>query len=325
MSIVSYPAYGTATGFEGVIPTPHFRSGPNWSASLTDWTLLDDHLSKVRRFQQTLALPTFVEGFGFWTGEDVRVEFRPADSGTGIVFVRTDLDDQPRIPAHVRYREPKPRQTSLSIGEARVDMIEHLMAALAAMRIDNCEIWVDGAEMPGMDGSSQPFYQALRKAGVTAQKSLKPVKIVREPLRIGNEKSYIAVKPVASFETVFRYHMDYGACKAIETQDYTFSPSKDVFARELMLCRTFLTKTEADALLSMGLCQRVTYKNVLVFGENGPIDNTLHFANECARHKVLDMLGDFALSPFELIGEFDAHCSGHQLNADCLEYLITHG
>ncbi|MCL2303831.1 MAG: UDP-3-O-acyl-N-acetylglucosamine deacetylase [Planctomycetaceae bacterium] len=324
MSVVSYSTSGIRTSrSEGVVPAPHFRPGPNWSASLTDWALLDDHLSKVRRFQQTLALPTYVEGFGFWTGEDVRVEFRPADCGTGIVFVRTDLDDQPRIPAHVRHREMKARQTSLSLGEARVDMIEHLMAALAIMRIDNCEVWVDGAEMPGLDGSSKPFYQVLKKAGTAVQKSLKPVKIVREPFVIGNEKSYIAVKPVTSFETVFRYHLNYGTCRAIGTQHYTHLPSKDAFARELVSCRTFLTKTEADALLSQGLCQRVTYKNVLVFDENGPIGNSLYFPNECARHKVLDMLGDFALSPFELVGEFDAHCSGHQLNADCLTYLIT--
>jgi len=88
-------------------------------------------------------------------------------------------------------------------------------------------------------------------------------------------------------------------------------------------CRTFLTKAEADGLLSQGLCQRVTYQNVLVFDENGPIGKTLHFPNECARHKILDMLGDFALSPFDWVGEFDAHCSGHQLNADCVKYLIS--
>ena len=323
MSVVLSPPGTRTAQFEGVIPAPHFRSGPDWSASLTDWELLEDRLAKVQRFQQTLALPTYVEGFGFWTGEDIRVEFRPADCGTGIVFVRTDLDGEPRIPAHVRYREAKPRQTSLSIGDARVDMIEHLMAALAAARIDNCEIRVDGPEMPGMDGSSKPFYQALQKAGVAHQRSLKPVKIVQEPFVIGNEKSFIAVKPSASFETVFRYHLDYQTHPVIGEQNYTYVPSKDIFARELMPCRTFLTKAEADYLLSKGLCQRVTYQNVLVFDESGPIENELHFFNECARHKVLDMLGDLALSPFELIGEFDAHCSGHQLNADCLEYLIT--
>jgi len=286
--------------------------------------LLDDNLSKVRRFQQTLAFPAVVDGFGFWTGEDVRVEFRPAESGTGIVFVRSDLDGHPRIPAHVQYRETKARQTSLSIGETRVDMIEHLMAALAAMRIDNCEIRIDRPEMPGMDGSSKPFYQALKKAGVVEQRSLKPTKIVRNPFLIGDEKSYIAVKPATSYETVFRYRLNYETCKAIGAQDYSFSPSKkDAFARELVNCRTFLTKAEADALLSQGLCQRVTYQNALVFGDNGPIDNVLHYPNECARHKVLDMLGDFALVPFDLIGEFDAHCSGHQLNADCVKFLMT--
>ncbi len=328
MSVISYSTVpGAATGLEAVIPSPHFpiphRPGPDWSASLTDWELLEDRLAKVRRFQQTLALPTFVEGFGFWTGEDIRVEFRPADCNTGIVFVRTDLDGEPRIPAHVRYREAKARQTSLALGNVRVDMIEHLMAALAAMRIDNCEVWVDGPEMPGMDGSSKPFYQALKKAGTAPQKALKPVRIVQEPFRIGNEKSYILAKPSPSFETVYRYHLCFDKCRAIGTQNYSLTLSADAFARDIMHCRTFLTKEEADGLLSMGLCKRVTHKNVLVFNDSGPIGNALFHPDECARHKVLDMVGDFALAPFDWIGEFEAHCSGHQLNADCVRKLIT--
>ena len=327
MSVLSYPSVSEPLlGFDRDVPSPHFplprTQAPNWSAMQTDWELLEDRLTKIRRFQRTLAQPTFVEGFGFWTGEDIRIEFRPAESNMGIVFVRTDLDGEPRIPALVQYRESKARQTSLAIGNVRVDMIEHLMAALAAVQVDNCEIWVDGPEMPGMDGSALPFYNALHKAGTKEQKAFRPVRIIQEPFRVGNDQSYIIARPSSSFETVYRYHLNFERCGAIGTQDYTFHFSSDSFAQDIMNCRTFLTKEEAEGLLSMGLCKRVTHKNVLVFDEYGPIGNTLHFPDECARHKVLDMVGDFALAPFDWIGEFDAHCSGHQLNADCVKRIL---
>ncbi len=113
------------------------------------------------RYQNTIAEPVSVEGFGYWSGLDVRVEFRPAEPHTGIVFVRTDLPRLCRIPAQVTNRIEIPRRTSLRAHGFTVEMVEHVMASLAGLQIDNCEIWVNRAEMPGCDGSSRPFVDAL--------------------------------------------------------------------------------------------------------------------------------------------------------------------
>ena len=118
---------------------------------------------ELTRKQQTIAATAVVKGVGYWSSRDVRVEFRPADPDTGLVFVRDDLPGCPRIPATIAHRTDCPLRTNLRAGQAGVDMVEHVMAALAGMQIDNCEIRVNQAEMPGCDGSSLPFVTALRR------------------------------------------------------------------------------------------------------------------------------------------------------------------
>ena len=126
------------------------------------------------RKQRTIAAPAAVEGVGYWSGRDVRVEFRPAAANAGIVFVRRDLPGCPRIPATVANRIEMPLRTMLHRGEASVEMVEHIMAALAGLQIDNCEIWVDQPEMPGCDGSCLPFVEALQEAGIVEQDAPRP-------------------------------------------------------------------------------------------------------------------------------------------------------
>ena len=117
-------------------------------------------LSYAQRNERTISNPAVVEGFGYWSGRDVRVEFRPAPPGTGLVFVRSDLSADARIPANVEHRVEVPRRTVLRRGAASVEMIEHVLAALSGLQIDNCEIWVDQPEMPGLDGSSLKFVES---------------------------------------------------------------------------------------------------------------------------------------------------------------------
>ena len=141
------------------------------------------------RNQRTIAAPVVVEGVGYWSGCDVRVEFRPAEANTGVVFVRSDLKDCPRIPATVEYRVEIPRRTVLQNGEASVEMVEHIMAALPGLQIDNCELWVNQAEMPGCDGSSQPFVEALCATGMVEQNAIRHRHVIRSPIRMGNSDS----------------------------------------------------------------------------------------------------------------------------------------
>ena len=275
------------------------------------------------RNQRTIAEPTAVEGFGYWSSRDVRVEFRPAEANTGIVFVRGDLPGRPRIPASVANRLETPRRTSLRCGEAGVDMIEHVMAALAGLRIDNCEVWASAAEMPGCDGSSQPFVEALDAGGIVVQDAPRARRVNVETIRLGTAESWVEVRPVNDESFLLCYQLDYGPQSPIGRQTLELALTPDVFRRELAPCRTFLLKSEADWAQSQGLGRRTTCRDLLVFGPDGPIENQLRFPDECVRHKVLDMVGDLALAGCDLAGRFSAFRSGHRLNAELVQVLLS--
>ncbi|MDR2114956.1 MAG: UDP-3-O-acyl-N-acetylglucosamine deacetylase [Planctomycetaceae bacterium] len=285
-------------------------------------TLFSGSFKEKFRFQNTIAQRVIIRGFGFWTGEDVCLDIRPAEPDTGIIFVRSDLMGTPSIPALVEYREEKPRQTSLVNGNARVDMVEHLLAALKALQIDNCEIWTDRPEMPGFDGSSQPFILVLKQAGIQTQSTIRKIRIVTRSFRVGNESQQINVMPNRYGSNSYQYTLVPCEGYAIEQQDYQFDLAFQAFYDEIMPCRTFLSKREADYLLEQGLCRRVTPKDVLVLAEGGPLDNTFRFPNECARHKILDMVGDFSLVDCDWVGTFESWRGGHSLNAECVKQLL---
>jgi len=277
--------------------------------------------SKSFRCQNTIAQSVEISGFGFWTGKDVTVQFRPAPPNSGLVFVRKDLPGQPRIPAIVDHRIEKLRQTSLAIGDVGVDMVEHVLASLYGLRIDNCEIWTDQPEMPGLDGSSQAFVAALNEAGIVGQAARRPIKIVTRAFFVGNERSYIIVTTNRNGGCEFQYTLDPEEGYPFREQRCQFDLSPENFCKELAHTRTFITRREADELLARGLCQRVTPQNVLVLTEEGPIENHFRYDNECARHKTLDMVGDFALLGCDLVGTFESFRGSHALNAECVRQL----
>ncbi len=284
--------------------------------------LFSHSVKQTFRLQQTISSVVRVKGFGFWTGEDVCVEFRPARPDTGVVFIRTDLDGTPQIPADIRFREEKPRQTSLVKGDARVDMIEHLMAAVKSLRIDNCEIRIDRPEMPGFDGSSRPYVMALETAGTLKQPAIRKIRLVTQGGRVGNDEQWIDILPSRSGKNVYQYELVPGVGYSINRQEYDFDLTQENFSTEIMACRTFLARHEADYLRDRGLCQRVTPRDVLVLDEGGPLENEFRFEDECARHKILDMVGDFALTDCDWIGTFRSYRGGHALNAEAVKYLL---
>ncbi len=275
--------------------------------------------------QTTIADCVRVGGFGYFSGTDVTVEFRPAKVDSGITFVRRDLDPPARIPARVENRVESPRRTSLVRGKARVEMIEHVMAALFGLRIDNCEVWVDAAEMPGGDGSSAAFVAALDSVGCVAQPAARPKLIVREVTRLGDDESWIEARPVRDGSFTVKFRLDYTNAPAIGRQTVRFRVTPEVFRRELAPCRTFLLREEAEWLRSQGLGSRVGYQDLLIFDDEGPIENELRFDDECARHKALDVVGDLGLAGCQLVGEFVAHRSGHRLNSELVRALLQEG
>jgi UDP-3-O-acyl N-acetylglucosamine deacetylase len=275
------------------------------------------------RKQRTIAAPARVEGVGYWSGREIRVEFRPAASDAGIVFVRSDLPGCPRIPASVFHRTETPRRTTLHCGDAGVDMIEHVMAALAGLQVDNCEVWVDEQEMPGCDGSAQPFVAALDAAGIVEQNAARRTSVIRQIVRLGSERSWIEARPCCSGKTILRYELDYGAGTAIGRQSLEVTLSPKLFHLSLAPCRTFLLESEAAALQAQGLGQQATCKDLLVFDSHGPIDNQLRFPDECVRHKLLDLVGDLAMAGCDIVGRIVAYRSGHRLNAEMVRAILA--
>ncbi len=299
-------------------------SDQDYDYSIAPGIFVLNSIRQTFRLQNTIGRAVSIDGFGFWTGEDVSVEFRPAEPDSGLVFVRADLPGMPRIPARVEFREEKPRQTSLVCGQARVDMVEHLLAALRGLKIDNCEIVVDKPEMPGLDGSSKLFVEVLEQAGMATQPAVRKIRLVTRAFSLGNDEQRIRVSPGRNGCNSYRFTLVPTEDYPISRQDFQCDLSRRAFRRDIMACRTFLAKYEADYLQDMGLCARVTPRDVLVLTDEGPLNNEFRCENECARHKVLDMIGDFALVDCDWVGHFESYRGGHSLNAECVKHLLEH-
>ena len=276
----------------------------------------------VARRQRTLARPAFVTGFGYFSGRDVRVEFWPAAENAGITFVRHDIGPAAQVPARAALRLDMPRRTTLELGGVRVEMVEHVLAALAGVRVDNCEVWVNAPEMPGCDGSASAFVEAMDAAGVVEQR--RPVRqiVVERSIRVGDERSWIEAQPPRSAGLSVSYELDFGDGTPIGRQIFALDITPDTFRRELANCRTFIPQEAAQGMLAQGIGQRVTPRDLLIFGPHGPIDNELRFDDECVRHKLLDVIGDLALTGREIIGHVVAHCCGHSLHAELAKQLL---
>ncbi|MEX0612356.1 MAG: UDP-3-O-acyl-N-acetylglucosamine deacetylase [Pirellulales bacterium] len=276
----------------------------------------------VARRQCTLDRPVSVTGFGYFSGRDVQVEFWPAAENSGITFVRHDIGPAARVPALAALRVDAPRRTNLELNGIRVEMVEHVLAALAGLRVDNCEVWVDAPEMPGCDGSAQAFVEAIDAAGIIEQRSAVRQILVDTTVRVGGNDRWIEAQPPRSAGLSITFDLDYGAHTAIGRQTYAIDLTPGSFRRELASCRTFIQDEVAQAMLAEGRGQRVTPRDLLIFGAHGPIDNTLRFPDECVRHKLLDVVGDLALTGCEIVGHVVAYRCGHQLHAELAKRLL---
>lgn len=281
------------------------------------------HSSFVPRRQRTLARAAAVSGIGYWSADDVRVEFRPAPENSGITFIRGDLSSAPRIPAALASRSDAARRTNLVAGEGRVEMVEHILAPLYALGIDNCEVWVDACEMPGCDGSSRDYLEALDKAGIVEQSAPRRQLKIQQHIRLGNDNAWIEARPATGEGLTVQVRLDFRHAAAIGRQQITRQVTPEIFRSDLASARTFILKSEADALLLQGMCRRTTYRDLLVFDEAGPIDNPLRFPDECVRHKALDLVGDLALAGCDIHGQVTASCAGHRMHAELVQALLA--
>jgi len=279
----------------------------------------------AERRQRTLKRNAEIQGFGLFSGEDVCLRFHPAPADTGIVFRRVDLKGQPDLPVCLELLESTHRRTSIVRGNARVELTEHVLAALAGLQIDNCLIEIDAAEVPGVDGSCRPFVEEFLSVGIEEQEAIRSTLRVDRMWEAGNAggDANVKIQPHLSDSLVITYHLDYGNQSPIPPQTFTINVTPDSFLREIAFARTFVLEAEVAALRAAGYGARVTEKDLLVYGEEGVIGNTLRAPDECVRHKILDAIGDFALLGCDLVGHITAWRSGHHLNQQLAQKIAA--
>ncbi|MFN3230248.1 MAG: UDP-3-O-acyl-N-acetylglucosamine deacetylase [Asticcacaulis sp.] len=272
--------------------------------------------------EHTLAGPAICAGVGIHTGARVRLSIRPSAAGTGIVFVRSDVHDRDnRIPATAASVTQTTLGTVITNADGvSVSTIEHIMAALAALGIDNAVIELDGPEVPIMDGSALPFVQLLDRAGFRRQDLPQQVIEVLEPVVVTEGDKSAALYPCDRFEVRFEIVYD---SKAVGHQIVDLEITEDSFRQELASARTFGFVHEVEALRARGLARGGSLENAVVIdGDDVMNPEGLRYDNECVRHKALDAVGDLYVLGMPLKARFVGIKAGHSLNNALVRALL---
>lgn len=247
----------------------------------------------------------------------------PGEPNSGVVFVREQGDYRARIPAIVQNVLNRPRRTCLRNGSLHIEMIEHCMAALAGLGVSNAIVQVSGGsagELPAAEGCSAQYVKAITEAGLAEQDAAVDPLVIRKPIQVADGDRTLAALPGPTDHLEIIY--DFEAEPPIGRQVFAFRLGKDDFATQVAPARTFIFEAEAQELRAHGFGQHLTPKDLLVLSAQGPIENEFRFSDECARHKVLDVIGDLYLAGRPIYGRIVAHKSGHNLNHMLVRRLL---
>ena len=289
--------------------------------------------------QNTIANQITLEGVGLHTGKNVVLTFKPAPANTGYVFKRTDLKGQPMVEADVQYVNDTQRGTNLIKNDVKIHTSEHVLSALVGLEIDNCLIELSAPEPPIMDGSSKFFVEAILSAGKIELSELRDEYIVKEVIHYRDEESGSEMTLIPWDNYQVTTMVDFGT-KVLGTQNATLEHLND-YVDQIASSRTFSFLHELEMLLENGLIQGGDLNNAIVYVDkplsdetmdnlkrafnktkitvqpNGILDNlSLHYPNEAARHKLLDVIGDLALVGKRIRGKVIARKPGHKVNVD---------
>jgi len=246
---------------------------------------------------------------------------KSAPANSGINFIRVDLADKPLLNINsINFNDSavKERRTTLGLGAFEIQTTEHFLAALSGLSIDNIIIELDSAELPGMDGSARDFTDAIKRSGIVEQGADKKILRIGAPVWCGDGDSLLAVFPDDNFKV--SYTLSYKA-PSLGTQFFSVTVNEENFESQIAPARTFCLEGEAMELLKRGLGKGANYENTLVMGRGGPLNNSLRFADEPVRHKVLDLIGDLYLLGMPIKGHVVAIKSGHKLNMEMVKIL----
>lgn len=271
--------------------------------------------------QKTIQREISLKGAGIHTANKVRITFKPADIDTGVTFMRTDLAAQPLIKASVEYLLPQAsnlRRTSIGRDGVQIHTVEHLLAALSGLGIDNIRVEIDNNELPGLDGSSLGFVEALIEAGIKEQEKGRRYYSIKEPIFIEEDGVSIVAVPSSEFKISYTVSYNHPLLK-VQFLELTINP--EAFKSELASARTFCLEEEAIELRQQGMGLGANYENTIVLGKGGVIKNKLRFEDEFIRHKMLDLLGDLYVLGQPLKGHIIAVKSGHAINLKLLKKI----
>ena len=269
--------------------------------------------------QTTLAKPINISGVGLHTGVEVNMTLRPAPENTGYIFVRTDLDNF-EIPASVEYISHCSYATTLMRRGVVLSTCEHLLSALRGAGVDNCFIDLDNIEIPIMDGSSEDFIELIAKAGVTEQDSPQHVFRILERVEFEQGDRKMSIEPAENYEIdcVIDFPHPF-----IERQSLHFVFKNGSFGKEIASARTFGFTHEIETLRKANLALGGSLDNAIVLTPDGMLNETpLRFDDEFVRHKILDIIGDFALLGMPIEGKITAEKSGHSVHASLMSKLL---
>jgi UDP-3-O-[3-hydroxymyristoyl] N-acetylglucosamine deacetylase len=274
------------------------------------------------RSQQTLANSVSCTGIGLHSGEPVTMTLRPAPSDTGVVFVNRNGHAGSSLAASVEHLVPTELCTAISGNGFQVKTIEHVLAALAGMNVDNIYVDLDAGEAPVMDGSSAPFVRLIQSAGVVSQNKSQTYLKMTRPLEVVDGSRRIRIEPSATPRITYSIQYDH---PLIQTQTYSYEHSARAFGSEIAEARTFGFLQEVEALWARGLGRGGNLDNTVVLSGEGILNESgLRFTNEFVRHKVLDLIGDFSLLGLPFIGHLIADRSGHALHTKLVKQILDH-
>jgi len=272
--------------------------------------------------QRTVAREVRLSGIGLHSGARTTIVFKPAPAGTGIRFIRTDLEERPAIDVSVGTAVMAgdfSRRTVIGSGEVAVGTIEHVLAALRGMGIDNAVVEIDAAEPPEPDGSSAPYVDVLKRAGAREQDAERSYLVLREPVEFSEGDIRLRAVPHDGFRISFEIGYDH---PLIGRQSITFDISEGVFEKEIAPARTFSLLKDVESLKKRGLIKGGSLDNSIVVGDEGILnEGPLRFADEFVRHKVLDLMGDLCLLGRPLKMHVSSVKSGHSTNLKFINKL----
>jgi len=274
------------------------------------------------RVQQTLANAVSCSGVGLHSGQPVTLTLRPAPADTGVVFVNRSGKGGASLAASVEHLVATELCTAISGNGFQVRTIEHVLAALTGLDIDNVYVEVDASEAPVMDGSAGHFVRLIRSAGIVPQSRRQPYLKITRPLEVVDGTRRVRIEPSSTTKVTYSIHYNH---PLIQTQTYAYEHSVHAFEREIADARTFGFLQEVEALWARGLGKGGSLDNTIILSQDGVLNESgLRFANEFVRHKVLDLIGDFSLLGLPFIGHVIAERSGHAMHTRLVQQILNH-